>query len=229
MAIANYRYGTTQSELDARGKSKSATTAIRTGKEVDTEFPEYDLGKVKELTGEQFAVGAGKVQRAVRGVTAGRYGTPTARREAIRGAIEGYGEALGPLQASAARTGRTLYEPEYRGRVRKFEDTRREEEFEEAKSLEAGGDTTPYGSFREASLRMATRPGFDAPAEGQYGPTKLPGPVAPTTQVNPVHWPGGATQQAQAKKFSKKHGIPLSSFTGTKDPATVVKNLVKYG
>jgi len=73
----------------------------------------YDLGKIRGYQQEALAPGVSQLRRALRGVQAGRYGSPTERGVAIREAVRGYGEALAPLQVGASREAMQRYLPEY--------------------------------------------------------------------------------------------------------------------
>ena len=88
----------------APGLGFGATKIVGRKEEEDpTEYkaPEYNLKRIKALTQEQLAPTTSGVRRAIQRVQAGRFQTPTARKEALRGAIRGGGEALGAAQATA--------------------------------------------------------------------------------------------------------------------------------
>jgi hypothetical protein len=79
--------------------------------------PEFDLGRIKELTQEQLSPTVSKVRRAIQSVQAGRYGSPTARGVVTRQAIRGGGEALGGAQAGATQAALNIYGPQYKAQV----------------------------------------------------------------------------------------------------------------
>lgn len=193
--------------------------------------PKYDQSRVTGLAQEQVAAGIGKMRRELQRVQAGRYGSPVARGEAIRGGIRGFGEALAPLQAAATRTATGLYEPEYRRELLEFERAQRESEREEIATTRRGLRDPSGETYREATQRLLKGQAGDiglprtAAEEGRVG---LPGGGS-QEYVNPQYWPQGVEQQREAKLLSEKHGVPLSSFYGQQTPAAVVKNLVKHG
>lgn len=126
--IADWRYGTTESEMAARKKSR-----IATGLEEELKVPEYDTGRIAGLTQEQMSPALGSLRRQMQRVQARRYASPLARREAIRGGIRGFGEALPAIQAGAQRTAMGLYQPEYQREVAEYNRLERERQLEEAR------------------------------------------------------------------------------------------------
>jgi len=73
----------------------------------------YDTRKIAGYQQEAMAPGLSQLRRALQGVQARRYGSPTERGVAVREAIRGYGEALAPLQAGASQEAMQRYAPEY--------------------------------------------------------------------------------------------------------------------
>lgn len=144
----------------ATGPGWGATKIVGRKEEKDpTEYkaPEYDLGRIKALTQEQMAPTVSGVRRAIKRVQAGRFQTPTARKEALRGAIRGAGEALGPAQTGAVRSATALYTPEFEAKrqeeLLRYQQALAEERKEEAtairKGTSSGGET-----YREATARL---------------------------------------------------------------------------
>lgn len=79
--------------------------------------PKYDGGRLRSLAQEQLAPTISRLGRQIRGVQTATYANPMERRQAIRGAVRGYGEALAPAQAQATRTAQELYQPEYQAQL----------------------------------------------------------------------------------------------------------------
>lgn len=75
--------------------------------------PAYSEAKVKAYQQEALAPGISGLRRAMREVQAGRYTSPSARRETLRGAMRGFGEALAPLQVGASEQARRRYDIQY--------------------------------------------------------------------------------------------------------------------
>lgn len=79
--------------------------------------PVYDEQAIRAYQQEAMASSMSGLRRAMRDTQAGRYGSPTARSEALRGAFRGYGEALAPLQESASALARDRYDIQYQQAV----------------------------------------------------------------------------------------------------------------
>ncbi|MCK5612985.1 hypothetical protein KAR91_64520 [Candidatus Pacearchaeota archaeon] len=75
--------------------------------------PAYDESKIKAYQQEAMAPGLSRLRRQAREAQASRYSSPTERREAMRGLMRGYGEALAPLQAGAGTQARQRYDIQY--------------------------------------------------------------------------------------------------------------------
>lgn len=75
--------------------------------------PVYDEQQVKAYQQEAMAAGLSGLRRSMREAQAGRYGSPTERSSALRGAYQGYGESLAPIQVAAAETARGRYDIQY--------------------------------------------------------------------------------------------------------------------
>jgi hypothetical protein len=73
---------------------------------------------LKQYQQQELAPGLGSIRRMLREAQAGRYGSASARREGLRGAFRGAGEALAPLQVASSRAALNRYLPEYQQRVR---------------------------------------------------------------------------------------------------------------
>lgn len=125
--------------------------------------PEFDIGRVKELTQEQIAPTVSRIRRSVQRVQAGRSGTPTARGVEVREAIRGGGEAIGVAQAGATRTALDIYSPEYRAKLQeailKFETTQAEKVREEERAITRGRRDPSSETYREAQARLDARVG----------------------------------------------------------------------
>ncbi len=138
---------------DVTQEAIRAREARFTGDEGETdasEFPIYDLGRIRELAQEQAAVGRGRARRGLREALA-------ARDADVRGAIRGFGEAQAGIQAGATRTAAQLYQPEYMREVAAFERAEREREREEAKEERRGrlvGGGGGGETYREAAARL---------------------------------------------------------------------------
>lgn len=79
----------------------------RAGLPVGGNFEVRGVGDTPEFEGlqqEQLAPGVSTLQRGLRELGAQRFGSLTEREATLRGATRGAGEALGSLQAAAART-----------------------------------------------------------------------------------------------------------------------------
>lgn len=77
----------------------------------------FDRRRVQELQQEQMGAGLSGLRRGLQQAQAGRYGSLTGRREALRGAYRGFGEGLGGLQRSALSSAQSLYAPEFQQAV----------------------------------------------------------------------------------------------------------------
>jgi hypothetical protein len=75
--------------------------------------PTYDEEQVKAYQQEALAPGISGLRRLMREAQAGRYASPSARSEALRGLTRGYGEALAPLQVGAGAQARQRYDIQY--------------------------------------------------------------------------------------------------------------------
>ncbi len=97
-----------ESRLVGSSGGRSATPGI-----VKYRPPVYDERQIRAYQQEALAPGVSGLRRSMREVQAGRYKSPTARREALRGAMRGYGEALAPLQVGAGAQARQRYNIQY--------------------------------------------------------------------------------------------------------------------
>jgi hypothetical protein len=79
--------------------------------------PEYDEQQVQAFQQEALAPGLGALRRSLQEAQAGRYSSPSERREALRGAVRGFGEALAPLQVGAGAQARQRYDIQYQQAV----------------------------------------------------------------------------------------------------------------
>ena len=141
-------------------------------------LPSIDYSKIAELSQEQIAPTRAGLTRALQSVQAQRFGSPVARKQALRGAVRGAGESLGGAQAAATQTAYGLYRPEFeakmeeameRYRLQLEEDERNRQEKEKEKvisqltrtptSFPGQGDLTRQGVTREG-----TRP-FEVPSQ----------------------------------------------------------------
>ena len=95
------------------GGSRALTPSI-----VEYTPPEYDEAQVQAYQQEAFAPALGALRRSMREAQAARYSSPSARREALRGATRGYGEALAPLQVGAGAQARQRYDIQYRQAIK---------------------------------------------------------------------------------------------------------------
>lgn len=75
--------------------------------------PGYDRRRVENLTQQQAAPQISQLNRKVQNVGARFYKNPLERKEAIRGATEGYGGAISNIMAGARTAGAAAYAPEY--------------------------------------------------------------------------------------------------------------------
>jgi hypothetical protein len=92
----------------AGGGGGSSTPGI-----VEYRPPAYDESQIKAYQQEALAPGISGLRRVMREAQAGRYSSPSARREALRGVTRGYGEALAPLQVGAGAQARQRYNIQY--------------------------------------------------------------------------------------------------------------------
>jgi hypothetical protein len=100
-------------ELRRLGSSSSSGGSSFTPEIIEYKPPGYDEQTVKAYQQEALAASMSGLRRSMREAQAGRYGSPTARSEALRGALRGYGESLAPLQESASALARGRYDIEY--------------------------------------------------------------------------------------------------------------------
>jgi hypothetical protein len=146
-------------------------------------LPKPDLTKIAGLRQEQLAPTRAGLTRMVESVGAGRFANPVARREALRGAVRGAGEALAPAQAAATKTAYGLYRPEFEAKMNEaleryrlqLEEAERERLETESRGFEARLSRTaapqtitrtPYGTFTAPGTstikgleRASARPG----------------------------------------------------------------------
>jgi hypothetical protein len=115
-------------------------------------IPQYDQSRIAGLAQEQMAPALSELRRGLTGARSRRYATPTARREAMRGAYRGAGESLGGIQAAATQTARGLYQPEYQREVAEWNRQQREIEREEERAVRMA---TPIGGGGGESYRSA--------------------------------------------------------------------------
>lgn len=116
------------------------------------------------LQQEQLAPGVSMLQRGLRELGAQRFGSTTEREAALRGATRGAGEALGSLQAAAARTAEGITSGRSQLSLQREALAIRERERGEDLASLRGRIDPSSDSLREASLRLATRPGFEGTA-----------------------------------------------------------------
>lgn len=151
--------GATERELEARRLSRR-NTLLRGG---NTEFegtdgpPVYNLGRIRELQQEQAAAGTGRARRGLREALATRGGD-------VRAAVRGFGESQAAIQAGAAGTAASLYQPEYQRELLKFQREEREREKDEAAVAASGRRDPSSETYRTATARLL-RPqaGFNRP------------------------------------------------------------------
>lgn len=133
--------------------------------------PDYDEKQVQAYQQEALAPSLAALRRSMREVQAGRYASPTARSEALRGAARGYGEALAPLQVGASAQARQRYDIQYqqalRGEELRVAEAMRAREMEEREALKEEAETERfvigrnaagfpiYGTREEAAQRQA--------------------------------------------------------------------------
>ncbi|MCK5602697.1 hypothetical protein KAR91_12525 [Candidatus Pacearchaeota archaeon] len=162
--------GATASELEARKLSRQRTLNIRNRGQVPEglRVPEFDKGRVRSLQQEIIAPQLSGLRREVQRIGAGRFRTPGERREALRGGLRGAGEAQAAIQVGGFREAQGLRQAEFNRKLMEYQRQQRElereqqlQEREEESRLFAARDITPSGALEAASLRMATRPGFD--------------------------------------------------------------------
>ena len=127
----------------AGGTSRPLTPSI-----VEYTPPEYSEEQVQAYQQEALAPALGALRRSMREMHAGRYASPSARREALRGATRGYGEALAPLQVGAAAQARQRYDIQYQQAIRA-------EELRIAEAMRAREKEE-----REILMEEATRPEY---------------------------------------------------------------------
>ena len=138
--------------------------------------PAYDEAKIKAYQQEALAPGVSGLRRSMREVQAGRYKSPSARREALRGAMRGYGETLSSLQVGAGAQARQRYNIQYQQEIaaerqrvaaeeraaeREYQESLRDEAKEEQEEVDrviigynAAGFPI-YGTSEEAAQRAA--------------------------------------------------------------------------
>ena len=123
---------------------------------------QYDEGKLRSFQQEALAPGISQLKRQFQQVQAGRYSSPTARKEALRGATRGFGEALAPLQLSASQQAMARYRPEFEQEVLaeklRFEEAQRERFLTEEDApddlLRQFGGVIPEGAGVELAQRL---------------------------------------------------------------------------
>ena len=120
--------------------------------------PAYDEEQVQAFQQEMLAPSLGALRRSMREMHAGRYAGPSARREALRGAVRGYGEALAPLQVGAGAQARQRYDIQYQQAILAEQHRVAAEERAAERELKGGSST------RRAGISVA------APASGMRGP-----------------------------------------------------------
>jgi hypothetical protein len=128
------------------------------GEAIDFKSPEYDLGRINELTQEQLAPALSESRRNIQAVQAGRYANPIARREAVRGAIRGSGELISGAQATATKTATALYAPEYQAKMQeallRYKKTLMDNETARKDAIRRGSDVSGGETYRQAAARL---------------------------------------------------------------------------
>ena len=113
MATALRRYDPSQEQRLQATAGLSAGRGSSTSDIVEYRPPVYDESQIKAYQQEALAPGISRLRRVMREAQAGRYKSPSARREALRGVTRGYGEALAPLQVGAGAQARQRYNIQY--------------------------------------------------------------------------------------------------------------------
>jgi hypothetical protein len=171
---ATGRFGTFEREAEARRK---AGIAIAGGQDKG-QAPEFSLERVRALSQEQMSPQISAVRRAIQGVQAGRFANPLARREAIRGAVRGGGEALAGIQAAGTRQGLALHRTEFDAQMAEFrrqeEERLREEQRQTFRRRDLGSSTYLPPGMPGSGGRLSPFTGF-APAPAPTMPIRLPG------------------------------------------------------
>jgi hypothetical protein len=75
--------------------------------------PEYDEGRVNELTQSTAAPAVRGLRSAMQRISSSSEGNPNAKRMTLREALAGYGQGLQSTMSGAATTARSLYNQEY--------------------------------------------------------------------------------------------------------------------
>ena len=138
-----------------------------TGQAPQYREPKYDRGRLRALTQEQLAPTISRLGRQMQGVQTATYANPMQRKQAIRGAIRGYGEALAPAQAQATRTAQGLYAPEYQAQLQgtqtryqqELRDYQEQQDMERQRNLEGLQQEPPPMTTSRFMGRTWTRPG----------------------------------------------------------------------
>ena len=176
---------------------------------VEYKPPEYNEQQVQAYQQEALAPALGALRRGLREVQAGRFASPSARREALRGAVRGYGEALAPLQVGAGAQARQRYDIQYRQDIlaeqqrvaaeerleeREYRESLRDEATAERAGLTPSGYQDRHRAFQYIApeqphqvvgLTEASRRPISA--EPVYGGTRQPTSVAPGAAY-PENW-----------------------------------------
>lgn len=118
MATALRRYDPSQEQRLQATAGLSAGRGSSTSDIVEYRPPVYDESQIKAYQQEALAPGISRLRRVMREAQAGRYKSPSARREALRGVTRGYGEALAPLQVGAGAQARQRYDIQYQQAIR---------------------------------------------------------------------------------------------------------------
>jgi hypothetical protein len=79
----------------------------------DYQAPEYDEGRVNELTQTSAAGSVRGLRSAMQKVSGASYDNPNVKRMTLRDALAGYGEGLQSAMSKASDTARNLYNTEY--------------------------------------------------------------------------------------------------------------------
>ena len=116
--------------------------------------PAYDMGKISYLGQQQMAPQRNLARRGLQKATSGYFDNPAERDAATAAALEGYGAALGPIQAGGMQAGREMYEQEFEGLQRQADaDYERQmmawklKQIEKEKQAQLGTGPQTYGQY----------------------------------------------------------------------------------
>ena len=165
--------------------------------------PEYDESQIRAYQQEALAPGVSGLRRSMREAQAGRYSSPSARREALRGVTRGFGEALAPLQVGAGAQARQRYDLQYQQKVFAEQQQRAAQERRE------------WEQYRQ-QLEAADRERQEAAQAELIAPTATYAQPAPTTTFTSPYgsYTQPGTSQVRGLGEASRRPLPQTTSTG---------------